>query len=306
MNLTNVFKNTFDIKPTDKILIITDKKKYAIARKIFLACYKLSPNIHMVIKDVGKYHGEEPPKHISSKMKRYDIVIAPTTYSLTHTKARREASALGVKIATMPGVTEQMLRTSLLADPKKLFNIGRRIEKFLKLYNLIKVSTPKGTFLKFFIKGRKIENDCGLLNKPKSFGNLPAGEVSLAPIEKTTNGILVIDDMEDFAKPGTRIYIKNGKVTYISDKKCKLAKIFSKIENSTNVAEFGIGTNYKSKIINKILQDEKVLGTCHIAFGNNMSYGGHVYSKVHLDTVLFKPTIYTDDKIMMEKGKLKI
>lgn len=42
------------------------------------------------------------------------------------------------------------------------------------------------------------------------------------------------------------------------------------------MAEFGIGTNYKAKLVGLILEDEKVFGTIHIAFGNNLSMGGRI------------------------------
>ena len=112
--------------------------------------------------------------------------------------------------------------------------------------------------------------------------------------------------MEDFVKPNTVVYVENGNVIDINDKKCKLAKIFKTVKNSKNIAEFGIGLNPKAKIIGNTLQDEKAFKTCHIAFGNNKSYKGKIYSKVHLDAILFKPTVWFDKNKIMSKGKLKI
>src|SRR3972149_9847149 len=100
--------------------------------------------------------------------------------------------------------------------------------------------------------------------------------------------------MEDYAKPKTKVLFFNGLAFGISDHNSKLAKIFSTVKNSRNIAELGIGINKKAKLIGKILQDEKVLGTAHIAFGNNKSYGGKIYSEVHLDCIIKKPTIIAD------------
>ena len=72
-----------------------------------------------------------------------------------------------------------------------------------------------------------------------------------------------------------------------------------------NVAELGIGTNYKAKIRGNILEDEKVLGTCHIAFGNNKHFGGKVDVPFHVDFVIQNPTIYSDDVLILKDGKLK-
>jgi len=306
MKLEDIFQKSLGIKSTENVLIITDNKKLKIAEKLFFTCKKLSKNVKLFRKPVGHYDGEEPSNHVAKEMKKHDVIIIATEHSLTHTNARREACKAGARIASMPGITEKMLNTGLLAEPKKLDKYGYKIEKILKKTSKIKIKTPFGTFIGFSVKNRKIHNDNGVLNKRGVYGNLPAGEVCLAPIEKTANGVIIVNSMEDYAKNGTMIIVRNGNVIDISDKKCKLSKIFQTVENSRNIAEFGIGTNNRAKIIKNILQDEKVAGTCHIAFGNNKSYEGKIYSKVHLDAILFKPTIWFDNKIVIRNGNLII
>jgi len=305
MKIENIFKRSLNIKKKDKILIVTDNNKLKIAKKFLKSLKRLSNNVNLMVKNVGNYDGEEPSKKVSEEMKKSNIVIAVTTYSLTHTNARRKASKRGVKVVTMPGFIERML-PSLKPSPRKMLGQGKKIENILRNTKTVKVVTDHGTDLLFSVKGRFIDIDAGIFNKPGSFGNMPSGEISTSPVEGTAKGMLIINSMADYAKNKTVVYIEKGKAVDINDKKCKLAKIFRKVKNSTNVAEFGIGLNSKAKIIGNILQDEKVLGTCHIAFGNNKSYRGKVYSKVHLDAILFKPTIWFDKKKIMSKGRLKI
>lgn len=305
MRFESVFKRSLNIKQGDRVLIITDKKKLKIGKKIFNACKKLSPNIKLLIKPVGYYHGQEPSKRVANEMKKHSVIIAITTYSLSHTNARRRASKFGARIVTMPNFVEKMV-PSLEVDTSKLLKIGREIKRILSKINKVRVVTKYGTDIMFSVKNRMIDVDAGSYCKPGSFGNLPAGEVFTSPVEGTSNGTIVINSMKDYVKSGTKIIIKNGNAVDISDKKCKLAKIFKTVRNSRNVAEFGIGTNYKAKVIGNILQDEKVAGTCHIAFGDNRSFGGKVKSKVHLDAILFKPTIWFDDKMIMKDGELLV
>ena len=99
-------------------------------------------------------------------------------------------------------------------------------------------------------------------------------------------------------------FVEKGEAVKISDGGCKIAEYFKSIKNARNIAEFGIGTNYQARVIGNILQDEKVLGTCHIAFGNNSSFGGKVYSEMHIDNVIQKPTIVVDKEIIMKDGKI--
>ncbi len=305
MRLEKIFRTSLGIKQNETVLIITDKKRLNIAKRFFNSLKKVSGGVSILVKPLGKYHGEEPPKNISRAMLRSDVVIAVTTHSLTHTNSRRNASRKGVRIVSMPGFTEKMIPT-LKADPTEMLHRGKQIEKSLKKTKAVRVKTEQGTDISFLVSGRKIEIDSGLFYESGDYGNLPSGEISVSPKEGTANGIVVIDSMEDYVKPKTVVYIENGKAAGINDKRSDLAKIFKTVKNSTNVAEFGIGLNPKAKIIGNLLQDEKALGTCHIAFGNNKSYGGKIYSKVHLDAIIFEPTIWFDNNKVMSKGIIKV
>ena len=65
-----------------------------------------------------------------------------------------------------------------------------------------------------------------------------------------------------------------------------------------------VSVNYKAKLTGSILEDEKVLGTIHIAFGNNISMGGKIAVKLHVDGLVKKPTVYFDNYLVMDNGKL--
>lgn len=298
-----VLKNCTNIKKSEKILIITDKNKGKIAEYFFKAASKLSDFVVLVKIPVEKIHGTEPPKKIASFMKKFNVIIAPTTGSLTHTKAVQEAAKKGIKVATLPGITEKIMHQSLTADFSKVEKLTKELYSKIKNTKKIKITTPSGTNLIF--KPRKWILDTGKITK---VGNLPGGELFCAPLESTSNGLIIIDSMcndkEIFAPKGTSIVVLDGKAAIIV-RECKLAKLFRKLKNATNIAEFGIGTNYKAKIIGNILQDEKAISTCHIAFGNNTSMGGKIYSKMHLDAILFKPTIYADKKLIMKNGEIQ-
>ena len=52
-----------------------------------------------------------------------------------------------------------------------------------------------------------------------------------------------------------------------------------------------------------ILEDEKVMGTIHIAFGDNKSMGGSVRVASHLDGLVKQPTVWFDERKIMEAGR---
>jgi leucyl aminopeptidase (aminopeptidase T) len=74
-------------------------------------------------------------------------------------------------------------------------------------------------------------------------------------------------------------------------------------DKGKNIAEFGIGTNDKAKLSGMLLEDEKVLGTVHIALGDNKTMGGKVHVPLHLDGVITNPTILVDSTPIMRSGR---
>lgn len=151
MTLDKIFKNVFKVKPNEKILIITDKKKLKIAKKFYTACQKLSKNVKIILKPVGKRNGEEPPSKIAKEMLKFDIILAPTTHSITHTKARINACRKGARIATMPGITERMLHQALSADIKELEKYSKKLVNALRNKKFVRVVTKSGTSMIFLI-----------------------------------------------------------------------------------------------------------------------------------------------------------
>ena len=168
--------------------------------------------------------------------------------------------------------------------------------------------TNNGTDAEFFIKGRRWISDDGIYTKKGTFGNLPAGEVFIAPVEGRTSGMLVVDaSVGGSGKTDKNIMIEIKRGFLENIKGGKIASQFEKsLKNKRykNVAELGIGTNYKAKITGNVLEDEKVLGTCHIAFGNNKHFGGKVDVPFHVDFVIRNPTIYSDGILIMKDGKI--
>jgi leucyl aminopeptidase (aminopeptidase T) len=252
----------------------------------------------------------EPPRAVAEAMKVVDVALLPTSRSLSHTDARREATERGVRIASMPGITEDMMSIGgLTADYKQIAKLTNKVAQILEKGEKVKITTPSGTSLTMGIKDRTPLRDTGLYHKRGEWGNLPAGEVCLAPVEGTTQGTLVIDSMGTTVTQPLKITIKNGWAQkFAGPDAAKLeAKLKAADKNAYNIGELGIGTNSKARITGAVLEDEKVLGTVHIALGDNTSYvGGHTKSKIHLDGILFQPTVWVDKRQLMKGGKLLV
>ena len=140
----------------------------------------------------------------------------------------------------------------------------------------------------------------------------PTGEAYLAPLEGLSNGVVVVDGsiagVGMMSQP-LRIAVENGYATDISGGP-EAQKLISLLEphgkDARTVAEFGIGTNDKAILTGIILEDEKVMGTIHIAFGDNKSMGGSVRVASHLDGLVKAPTVWFDEVKVMEDGRFLV
>ncbi len=303
-------RDCMGLQAGETVLVITDEPLRKIGYSLWEASKRLNAKESILTEiQPRKTNGEEPPAQIAELMKSVDIVLCPTSKSLTHTDARRAASALGVRIATLPGVTEEIMIRCMNADYSKIARRTFDLCKMMEKTKVIRVKTSIGTDITMPIQGREAHASSGIFREKGQSGNLPTGEAYLAPLEGKSNGVIVVDgSMAGVGMVNTpiKITVKDGYAEEItggpeSEKLIKLLEPHGK--EGRNVAEFGIGTNDKAILTGLILEDEKVMGTIHIAFGDNKSMGGTVRVASHLDGLIKNPDVWFDDNMIMKDGK---
>jgi len=304
-------KDCMAVKKNERVLVITDEVKREIGYSLFENAKRLEYKSLFVEMKSGKINGEEPPEEIAQLMQKFDVVLIPTAKSVTHTDARRTASKKGVRVATFPGITKEIMIRGMNADYKAIAKRSNKLKKILEKGRNVKITAPAGTDIEFDITGRIAISSKGLYHKKGESGNLPTGETYNAPVEGTTNGIFVVDgSMAGLGLIGDvniKIEVKNGFATKITGGRPakKLNDMLDEVgKGARNIAEFGIGTNDSAKLSGILLEDEKVMGTVHLALGNNITMGGTFNVPIHLDGIIKKPTVYLDGKLLMDKGKL--
>jgi len=164
--------------------------------------------------------------------------------------------------------------------------------------------------LRFSIRGRDGHASTGRCLEPGAWGNLPSGEAYLAPVEGSAEGELVVNasvaGVGRLQQP-LRLRIRRGQLVEADGESgTKLLAILGDADAARNVAEFGIGTNEKARITGVVLEDEKAMGTIHIAFGDNSTFGGTVRAGVHIDVVVQGPDVYLDDHQILDAGRLLV
>ncbi|MFB6186486.1 MAG: aminopeptidase, partial [Halobacteriaceae archaeon] len=245
-------------------------------------------------------HGNEPPKPVDLAMQNVDVVLAPTTKSLSHTRARDKANEAGARVATLPGITDTVFETGLNTDYESIKNQCDLLYEKLKSASEVRVTSPQGTDITFTVGEREWMRDTGIVHNPGEMSNLPAGEVFVSP--ESASGRYVVDGtMMPYGKledDHLEFEVEDGYVTKISDD-----KIREQVESAAdevgdaayNIAELGIGTNIAvTDLVGSVLLDEKAAGTVHIAIGDDASIGGNVEAPIHLDGILRHPSVFVD------------
>ena len=308
MSLSSTFQACLNIKENESVLLLTDTEMRDISDIIKSALTPLTKNLSLLVMEPRNMHGEELPPDVTDAMAAADVVIGATAKSMTHTEATRNAVNHGVRVASMPGITIEMLTWGgMTADYIEVSKMARKVADILSLGKTIEIKTSAGTDFRADITGRKGFSDTGLLTEKGVYGNLPGGEGFIAPVEGTSGGRLVFDGPiagSGLVHDPIVVEVEEGRAVFTNYD--VLEKVFKDIENSINVAEIGVGVNPAAKLIGNVLEDEKVWGTVHVAFGSNTSFGGVVEAEVHLDGIIKEPTLIVDGKTVISQGRLNI
>ena len=313
-----VVETCMDIRRGENVLIVCDPTTGEIGQALHEAVTSRSERVLLIVMPKGRHHGEEPPSPVASLMRQQQVILAPTRYSLTHTKAIRQALKEGARVATMPGMTEEMfthggMSANFNEIKRKISNLG----PYLRRRRIINVKSKQGTDITFEVNWRDWKlDDNGICNRPKMLTNLPAGKAFIMPREGSMNGKVIIDgswdatlldeEIELEIENGIVIDVKGG--TTAANIRQEFGEVARKLrskdrENVWTIAEFGFGVNDQARLGGNVLEDEKRLGTCYIAIGDNTALGGSSSVGIHIPGVLKSPSVWLDDTQILDDGK---
>lgn len=303
------------VKEDEIVLISTDTNKIRIAEALAGAVYAVGATpIIIMIPPLG-VHGAQLPEPIVAAFKEADVFLQPTTWSQTHTRARIEAIKAGKRGSTLCEVTEDALCVGAInADYDECDRLGRKLGEALSQSEEIRITTPKGTDIKGYVKDRPVQYETGLFREPGQFAAFPNSEINISPLEGTAEGKIVSDI--SIMSVGITLYdnvtltVKEGKVVDIEGGVAALQfrRLLESLndEKAYNYAEFGIGLNPEARLCATNLEDLGRLGNCHAGIGSNFAIGGNVLAPNHIDAMYKDTTVYFDGKVVLENGVCKI
>ena len=294
----------------ETVVVVTDDPCREVGLALYHAAAARSEEAVFVEIPPGEEHGAEPPAPAAAALRAADAFLAPTSKSISHTRARREACSAGARGATLPGITEDVFVTGLAADYDEIEATCDRTYEAVRDAETIRVTSPAGTDITFSIGDRDWHRDTGIVHEAGDFSNLPAGEVFVSP--ETADGVYVVDGTihpHGLLGPdqSVTITVEDGYATDIDDQ--EVAAQFARAAESVgrdayNLAEFGIGTNLAvTTLVGSVLLDEKAAGTVHVALGDNASIGGSTDAPIHSDGIILEPTVHVDGDSLALPGQ---
>ena len=208
---------------------------------------------------------------------KYDLVFAITDYSLT-APLTAMAKAHNFRGATLHGLNDIILNSGLSIDYHLVSRQAELFRSVLDQADLFKIS------FECFDKNYDLTIHCGAQTAQKSHGlcpagipdiaNLPAGEVYFVPHSATgsfpfrfSDGTIAEMQVSDGAI--THAHLIKGDADLVESRNQQL-----KSDPATGIiGELGFGTQVLP-FAGCDIQDEKILGTCHIATGRSDHLGG--------------------------------
>jgi aminopeptidase len=311
MAVRAVIRECMGVQPGEEVLVICNPVTEELGTLMRIEAQGEGAEATLAVIGERESHAGEPPDTVAAAMVAADVVLAPTIQSLSHTAARKAASEAGARIATLPGVTEEMLARLMSVDMEELRRRGTAVAAVLNAGSEARITCARGSDLRLGLEGRKAIPDAGVLAARGAFGNLPCGEGFIAPADGTGEGTLVIDGsiagVGEVDTPVT-LTVCGGHLTEAtgSDGAILLGLLTEHGPEATSVAELGIGTNDEAILTGNILEDEKIVGTAHVAFGASAAIGGSVQVPVHLDCVILEPVVEVDGETIVSGGELLI
>lgn len=310
--IRSALRHSLRIRQSETVLILTDEPLQELATTFLSESRTFaSRSFLFVMPELIRAH-VEPSAPVAALMADSDVILLLTSRSISHTQARRKANKAGARIASLPNVNEATLIRCLHNEQKQMIDLSKKLADILTIGRLVHLTTTAGTDLTFSISRMRGRADTGLLHEPGRFSNLPAGEGCIGPVHGSANGKIVVDG--SFPQIGKisdpfEMRVRDGYVIRITGP--ETAKEASRIlrpfgRRGRNIAELGIGTNPHAQFTGLTLEDEKMLGTVHIALGNNVSFDGKVNVPCHFDAVLLHPTLDIDGNTILKNGEVLV
>ncbi len=301
--MRTVVERCLSVTAGETVLVVADPGNADLGEALMNAARAAGGDAVLTILPPKPERGTEPPAPVAAALAAADVFIAPCLPSLSHTTARKRASEAGARGATMPGVTADLLARLMSADFDAMSARCHAVARLLREADDAHLTCARGSDMRFDLRGRPAIADDGDLTARGAFGNLPCGEGFASPAGGA--GTLAVSSLPDgLVEEPVLLTVRDGRLDGAEGDGAAafLAHLDAHGPLGRNLAELGIGTNDRATLTGNTLEDEKILGTAHVAFGASAGIGGTVTVPVHEDVVVLAPSLWIGGTRVLDEG----
>ena len=293
------------VREGENVLVVCDPSRQDIGQALHEGATKAGGDSVLLVLPPRPERGTEPPPTVAAAFAACEVYLAPCLPSLSHTQARKQATENGARGATLPGVEREMFARLMSAEFDLMAQRSARVAELLTDADEARFTCPKGSDMSFDLRTRTAIPDAGDLTAPKAFGNLPCGEGFISP--ESGSGVFVGTTIGHLGMSEERVELHVDRGRLVRTTGALGHQLEQHLDaygaDGRHLAELGVGTNDRAQLTGNLLEDEKILGTVHVAFGASAAIGGTVSVPVHEDCVVLEPTLTIGSTTVVEHGR---
>jgi len=313
---TKIMQSLMKPEKGDPLLIVADTAtNLVLAEACLAAAIREGADAQLIIKPRLARGSASLPGPILSDAIRASRMVLALCGGVVRNPAMIEARANGTRLLStvVEGIEDYVVRALLDTDFDAMVRNADKIAALWDATQECRVTSPQGTDVTFQLAPRKSIVGDGAITEDGEVDFFPGAQVSIAPVEETINGTIVIDASDSVQGVVNTPYsftMVNGVITeVIGGKEAVAMRTWLESRNDPvifKLCHFSIGLNKEAGISGNMIEDERLLAAIDFGFGyQDPKFGGTVgLSPYHMDIMLATPTVYLDGKEMSGGGKL--
>lgn len=292
-----------DLTSDDRVLVLGDASAGSCPDAFLAAASAEGCHVDLVMLPEERRPLREVPEELVRLLDRRDVVINAIAgrsdeipFRIAWIKAVEDR---GLRMGHSPGIVDAMLEGGAVDVDYAVMRAAAAglVARFRDAVS-VHITAPAGTDLVLGLSGRPFVSDTHITATEKGV-NLPCGEAYCCPVETEGDGVLVVDGcfgMEGNVTAPVTIEVRAGRAVHVRcDDEGLAARVNALMDTDAGartVCELGIGLNPNARLQGNMLEDEKALRTCHVAFGGNQGMpGGCNTSSMHMDYLVHRPSM---------------
>jgi len=300
----------------EPFLIIADPTNdLNLAEALLSAGIRSGADTQLIIKDWYAEGTVSAPGPILSNAILSSKHVLALCGGIVRAPAMIEARSKGTRLLStvVEGIEDYVVKALINVDLEAMFANAHIIARLWEETDQCRVTSPQGTDITFQLAPRKSVVGDGATTEDGEVDFYPGAQVSIAPVEETINGTIVIDASDSVNGVVHNNYsftIVDGVITEVKGaSEADAMRNWLETRNDPviyKLCHFSIGLNPQAGISGNMIEDERMLAAIDFGFGyQDPSFGGTVgISPYHMDIMLASPEVYLDGKLMSGANKL--